>query len=46
MRQQVASQLADVKEPTEGEADVLFVVKNGEEAESVMKKIIDISKRL
>jgi len=25
------------------EADVLFVVKNNEEAESVMKKIIDIS---
>lgn len=34
MRQQEASQLADVQEPTEGEADVLFVVKNAEEAES------------
>lgn len=44
MRQQKESQLEDVVDPEEGEADYLFVIKDGDDVGSVIKEIISLSK--
>jgi hypothetical protein len=46
LRQQAESQLEDVADPDEGEADYLFVIKNNMEIDSVIKEIVHISKCL
>jgi predicted kinase len=46
LRQQAESQLEDLADPDEGEADYLFVVKNNAEVNSVIKEIVYISKCL
>lgn len=43
LRQQAESQLEDVVDPEEGEADHLFVIKDNEEVDSVIKEIVHIS---
>ncbi|OCA90450.1 CRISPR-associated protein Cas2 [Bacillus sp. FJAT-27225] len=43
IRQQAESLHEDISDPVEEEADHLFVIKNNEEIESVIKRIIDIS---
>jgi predicted kinase len=45
-KQQAESQLEDIMEPEEGEADYLFVIKDNEEVDSVIRKIVQISKCL
>lgn len=44
LRQQAESQLVDVVDPVEGEADHLFVIKNNDDVDDVIKKIVDISR--
>ncbi|WP_339249861.1 AAA family ATPase [Sporosarcina sp. FSL W8-0480] len=44
MRQQKESKLEDVIDPDEGEADYLFVIKDGDEIGSIIKEIISLSK--
>ncbi|TMW71403.1 AAA family ATPase [Alteribacter natronophilus] len=46
LRQQAESQLEDVADPEAGEADHLFVIRQNEEADSVIKEIVGISKCL
>ncbi|WP_440895008.1 ATP-binding protein [Amphibacillus sp. Q70] len=46
LRQQADSQLEGVVDPVEGEANYLFVIKNNDEADSVIEKITHISKSL
>lgn len=46
LRQRAESQLEDVVDPVEGEADRLFVIKDNEEVDSVIKEIVNISKYL
>jgi shikimate kinase len=43
LRQQAESQLEEVVEPEEGEADHLFVIKDNEEDDAVIKEIVRIS---
>lgn len=43
VRQQTESIKEDVVDPIEGEADHLFVIKDNEEVNSVIKKIVYIS---
>lgn len=44
-RQQDETNNSDVIEPIEGEADQLFVIKNEEEVQSVIRKIVSIAQR-
>ncbi|MDW0115634.1 AAA family ATPase [Sporosarcina thermotolerans] len=44
LRQQKESQLEDVVDPEEGEADFLFVIKDSDEVGSVIKEIVGLSK--
>ncbi|MCG3417802.1 AAA family ATPase [Oceanobacillus jordanicus] len=46
LRQQAESQLEDIVDPKEEEADYLFVMKHTEEVDSVIKRIVQISKML
>jgi tRNA uridine 5-carbamoylmethylation protein Kti12 len=46
LRQQAESQLKDIVDPKEEEADYLFVMKHTEEVDSVIKRIVQISKML
>ncbi|MBP1947513.1 hypothetical protein J2Z82_000436 [Virgibacillus litoralis] len=46
LRQQFESQLEDVVDPEVGEADHLFVIKDNEEVDSVIKEIVRIFKCL
>lgn len=46
LRQHAESQLENFVNPEEGEADYLFIIKDNEEVASIIKEIIDISKRL
>ncbi len=46
LRQQAESQLEDIVDPKEGEADYLLVIKHTEEVDSVIKRIVRISKGL
>lgn len=46
LRQQSESQLEDVVDPEVGEADHLFVIKDNEEVDSVIKEIFRIYKCL
>ncbi|WP_078549243.1 AAA family ATPase [Litchfieldia alkalitelluris] len=46
LRQQAESQLEDVADPEEGEADHLFIIKDSKEVDYVIKEIIHISKSL
>ncbi|MHA6253300.1 ATP-binding protein [Oceanobacillus sp. CAU 1775] len=46
LRQQAESESKDIVEPTEGEADHLFVIKDNETSDSVIKEIVQISKSL
>ncbi len=46
LRQQAESQLEDVADPEEWEADYLFVVKDNDDVGSVINKIVDISKMM
>lgn len=43
IRQQAESLKEDVVDPIEGEADCLFVIKNNEEVNSVIQKIVRIA---
>lgn len=45
-RQQAESQLEDIVDPKEEEADYLFVMKHTEEVDSVIKRIVQISEML
>jgi adenylate kinase family enzyme len=45
-RQQVDSLKEDVKDPVEGEADHLFVIKDNEEVDSVIQRIVHIAQCL
>jgi CRISPR/Cas system-associated endoribonuclease Cas2 len=42
-RQQADSLKEDVKDPVEGEADHLFVIKNNDEVDSVIQNIVHIA---
>ncbi|PYZ96736.1 CRISPR-associated protein Cas2 [Alteribacter lacisalsi] len=44
--QQAESGIEDVADPEEGEADHLFVIKDSGEAESVIKKIVHLSRNI
>jgi hypothetical protein len=46
LRQQAESQLEEFVEPEVGEADHLFVIKDNEEDDSVIKEIVRISQCL
>ncbi|AIF42913.1 AAA family ATPase [Virgibacillus sp. SK37] len=46
LRQQADSQLKDVVDPTEGEAEYLFKIKDNNEVNSVIREITNISKCL
>lgn len=46
LRQQADSKMKDVVDPTEGEADHLFVIKDNNEVYSVIKEITRIAKSL
>lgn len=46
LRQHAESQLENFVDPEEGEADHLFIIKDNEEAATVMREIIHISKCL
>jgi deoxyadenosine/deoxycytidine kinase len=46
IRQQVESLNEDVRDPEDGEADHLFVIKDNEEVDSVIKEIVHISECL
>lgn len=46
LRQQAESQLEDIVDPKEEQADYLFVMKHTEEVDSVIKRIVQISKML
>lgn len=43
LRQQAESQLEDIADPVEGEADYLFVVKDDDDVDIVIEKIVHIS---
>ncbi|QOR64761.1 ATP-binding protein [Cytobacillus suaedae] len=45
LRQQNESQLEDIMDPVEGEADYLFVIRDNKEVASVIKEIVHISKK-
>lgn len=46
LRQQAESKLKDIVDPEEAEADYLFVIRDNKEVDSVIKKIVDISKEI
>ena len=46
IRQQAQSEKGGVTEPTEGEADYLFEIKNSDEVQSVIREIVNIAQDL
>lgn len=46
VRQQAESLNEDIVDPVEGEADYLFVIKDNEEVDSVIKEIVHIAQGL
>jgi predicted kinase len=44
LRQEADSQKSDVTPPTEGEADHFFVIKNEDEVQSIIRRIVDIAR--